>query len=549
MPSSRRTRVALLLYAFCSLYLLPVFPHFLSANELTRWAAVAGLVDRGSLDVAWATPLIGPPMDVARHGAHLYSNKAPGLTFLSVPAYLVARPFLGPPTTGNLRWSLTLMRIATVTLPGLLLGLLMARSTRDDSFAVVSLLFATPVFVFGTLYFSHVTAAALLYGAYLLALRAPAEPHPLGRAVLAGFLAGLAVVTEYPAALGVVILGAVLLFRPDRARRLAAYVVGGVPWAVALALYNRALFGSFVSISTANEAAANLAAQNAHGIFRVAWPTWLGLSTILTSPSRGLLFFSPVLVLGIVALVPRSRRAPDAWFRFLFVLLLVVAMAGYPMPSGGWGVSARYLILTLPFIVEAAHDRGIVPGFLSTSLLAFSVVLCVVPALTFPLAPDFFRFVHAGFSRPLLTAGFATPNLGSFVTPGLVSLLPVVLAAGVALAIGGAGSPRRTIAAAVVGVALAAGVVFAPVQDTPMERATRALFLDSYFRPEDRLGALARATSDPAERAQLEELRTLVPATRCVGPDDWPYGAAAMPVARPWNDGPDGRWRDPGPLP
>ena len=548
MPSRRRTRVVLLLYAFCSLYLLPVFPHFLSANELTRWAAVAGLVERGSLDVAWATPLIGPPMDVARHGAHLYPNKAPGLTFLSLPAYLVARPFLGPPSTGNLRWSLTVMRLVTVTLPGLLLGLLLARSTGDDSFAVVSLLFATPVFVFGTLYFSHVTAAALLYGAYLLALRGRAGPQALGRTAMAGFLAGLAVVTEYPAALGAVILGGLLLSFPDRVRRFGAYVAGGVPWGIALALYNRALFGSYLSLSTANEAAANLAAQNAHGIFRVVWPTWLGLSTILTSPSRGLLFFSPVLALGFVALVPRTRRAPDAWFRFLFVLLLVLAMAGYPMPSGGWGVSSRYLILTLPFIVEAAHDRGVVPGFLSTLLLAFSVVLCVVPALTFPLAPEFFRFVHAGFSRPLLAAGFATPNLGSFVTPGLASLLPVVLAAAVAFAIGGAGSPRRTIAGALVGVALGAGVVFAPVQGTPIERATRALFLDSYFRPEDRLGALARATPDPAERAQLEELRTLVPATRRVGPDDWPYGPTATP-ARPSNSGPERRRRDPGPSP
>jgi hypothetical protein len=533
MTSSRRTRVTLLLYAFCSLYLLPVFPHFLSANELTRWAAVAGFVDRGSFDVAWATPLIGPPMDVARHGAHLYSNKAPGLTFLSIPAYLAARPFLGPPTTGNLRWSLTVMRVATVTLPGLLLGLLMARSTRDDSFAVVSLLFATPVFVFGTVYFSHVTATALLYGAYLLALRGPSGPHTLGRVALAGFLAGLAVVTEYPAALGVVILGAVLLFGRDRGKRLAAYGAGGLPWAVGLALYNRAMFGSLVSISTANEAAANLAAQASHGIFGVVWPTLSGLSTILTSPSRGLLFFSPVLVLGVVALVPRSVRAPDAWFRFLFVVLLVVAMGGYPMNHGGWGVSARYLILTLPFIVEAAHDRGVVPGFLSTLLLAFSVVLCVVPALTFPLVPELFRFVHAGFSRPLLEAGFATPNLGWFVTPGLASLLPVALAAGAALAIGGAGAPRRTFAAALVGVALAAGVVFAPVQDTPVERATRALFLDSYFRPADRLGALARATSNPTERAELEELRTLVPGTRRVGPDDWPYGAAARPATRP----------------
>ncbi|MDD5564366.1 MAG: hypothetical protein PHQ91_11690, partial [Thermoanaerobaculaceae bacterium] len=244
MSSRRRTRVAVILYALCSLYLLPVFPHFLSANELTRWAGVAGLVERGSLDVTWATPLIGPPMDVARHGANLYPNKAPGLTFLSVPAYLAVRPFLGPPSSGNLRWSLTAMRIATVTLPGVLLGLLLARSTGNDSFAVVSLLFATPVFVFGTLYFSHVTAAAFLYGAYLLALRTSAGPHALARTALAGFLGGLAVVTEYPAALGVVIIGGLLLAFPDRVKRLGAFVAGGAPLAAALALYDRALFGS-----------------------------------------------------------------------------------------------------------------------------------------------------------------------------------------------------------------------------------------------------------------------------------------------------------------
>ncbi len=64
-----------------------------------------------------------------------------------------------------------------------------------------------------------------------------AGPHALARTALAGFLGGLAVVTEYPAALGVVILGGLLLClsRPSEAARCLRRwrsAVGGRPGAV-----------------------------------------------------------------------------------------------------------------------------------------------------------------------------------------------------------------------------------------------------------------------------------------------------------------------------
>jgi hypothetical protein len=512
-----------LLYAFCMLYLIPVFPHFLSANELTRWASVAGVAEHGSFEVSWAESVIGPPMDVSQYAGKQYSNKAPALTFLSVPAYLAARLVLGPPTTHNLRWSLYAVRSLTVTFAAVALGLLMARSTGNDPFSVATLLFATPVFLYGALYFSHVLAAACLFAAYLLVLRDPPAQPGLPRHCLAGAMAGLATMADYTVILGVAAMAGALLLLPGRWKRVAWFTVGGVPAAVVLAVYNWALFGSPFALSVAREAAVNLASERSIGVFGITWPTVSRLAAVLGSPSRGLLFYSPILVFGLVALLPRPRRSAAGWFRLVFVACLVLAMAGYQSSHGGWGMGSRYLIPALPFLVEAAYDRGARSGWLTSGCLAFSLVLSVTPLLAFPFAPEFIPFPHASFTRPFLAAGFVTPNWGYPLAPGIVSLLPVVVAAAAALVLASAGLTRRAALGALGGLVLAAGVVLAPVADTPTVAAIRALVLDTSFRPEDRVGAMAARAGDPGARAQLEGLRATVQPTRSVGPDDWPY--------------------------
>ena len=56
------------IYFGIAVYLLPMFPHGGSANELTRWATAASIVEKGSFDIAWTEPLIGPNVDTARVG-------------------------------------------------------------------------------------------------------------------------------------------------------------------------------------------------------------------------------------------------------------------------------------------------------------------------------------------------------------------------------------------------------------------------------------------------------------------------------------------------
>jgi len=385
---------------------------------------------------------------------------------------------------------------------------------------------APATLVYGALLFSHVTVAALLVAAFeLLVPRSPRVPG-LRAPLLAGALCGLATLTEYPAGLATAVLGLGVLAGPARWRKLAAFVAGGLPFAAGLAVYNRALFNSALSLSSANEAYADTATLASRGLFGITGPTVESVFTLLASPSRGLFFFSPVLVFGLVALWPRGDGPgrTRALVRLAVVGTLGLAMLAYPANAGGWCVGARYLVAIVPFLVLAAAERGVRPGATFAASLAFSAVLCVLPLLTFPFAPREFTFVHATLVRPFLAASFATPNLGSWVTPGLVSLLPVVVAAVAAVALALLGGGRRALAGAMGGALLATGIVLAPVHDTVAMQAFRALLLDTHFHPAGRLQRLAAESADRQLRAQLVELAELCDGTRQLAPDDWPYG-------------------------
>jgi hypothetical protein len=71
------------------------------------------------------------------------------------------------------------------------------------------------------------------------------------------------------------------------------------------------------------------------------------LGRLLVSPGRGLVWYSPIAVLGIIFLI-RSRRHPVAQLSGAVTLGIVV---GYVIqPTGGWDWGDRYLAPTLPLI-------------------------------------------------------------------------------------------------------------------------------------------------------------------------------------------------------
>jgi hypothetical protein len=521
----RRARTLLVLYGVLAFLVIPVFPHFLSPNEFARWATAASLAERGTPEISAVRPLLGPSFeDVAAVDGRLYSNKAPGLAFVALPGYLLARPLAGPPSREAMRVGLDAMRLAGATLPVLLLAVVVARSAgrlgadRERIPAVVfALLFATPLFAYGLLLFSHALVAAALFGAWA-ALFTPAAPRSAARRDAgAGALLGLAVFAEYPAAVPAAVLAVAAAWGrgPGRVARIAS---GAVPFALALLVYNRLCFGGFLELSSAHEAAGSFRSLAAMGLFGIGLPSPAAFGRLLLDPSKGLLLFSPFLVLGLRAL-PASVRClgrPATAALALVPLSMLLLFAGYPNWHGGFTVGPRYLVAALPFLVFPLAFRG--GGRLEAALLGASTGAVALTALVFPFVPGGFSLPWGSFAAPLLSRGLVAPNLLHLGSGGVAALAAPFAAVGAAA---GIVFGRRLLIPAAIGAALWVGAGVALASFAPpgsRERLVRAYVTDVYFGRRGTLEREIEATGAPQPRLlarrDLEET---------AGPTAWPF--------------------------
>jgi lipid-A-disaccharide synthase-like uncharacterized protein len=514
----RRTWWIISLYAALALLVIPVFPHFPSANEFSRWALSAAIVERGSFEVSPEISLLGDRIiDVAMRDGHLYSNKAPGGSLAAVPAYLLARTLVGPPNRDNLRETVTATRLCICTLP--LLGLciwfaLHARRAGIDpqriAFAIAVLLFGTPLCAYGLLLFSHVLTAAALFGAWLL-LFGDSRLRESRRELAAGFLVGLAAISEYPTAVpGAVLVACALRHRGIKGGlRIAA---GALPMLVALAMYNHTVFGSAFALSSSFERSAEYNQLSRAGLWGIHVPSLSTAVHLLLDPSKGLFVFSPVLVLALLAIrTARRRLAPAAfWALTLAPLSLFLVYAGYPNWHGGWTVGARYLVPAVPFLAYLIlMDR---PRRVDPFLLGASAAAIALTTLVFPFVPEGYAFPWASFAAPLLSKGLVAPNLLHFVSRTAAIAVPFALV-GAALFL--AAEPRRALHTAAGIVVWTLAGFFCVATWFPLGDGSRWYVENVYF---ERLDVLHHANPqlDPHVLLQMQ-LDRLLP------PSSWPF--------------------------
>ena len=507
-PAARVPRPASLiiiaLYATLAFLVFPVYPHFPSPNELTRWALVASVVEYGTIEVSRVAPILGPQFeDLAVVDGHEYSNKAPGLALLAAPGYLLVRPFIGPPSPDNLRPALTAMRWFGATIPLLLLALIMARAAEEQrgngEVAAVVLLFATPLFAYGLLLFSHVVTGAALFGAWwlLFVRRTGAQPVPAGRAesppyVLAGALIGIAVASEYP----MIVPAAILVIAAWR--RLPAIALGGAPFAIFLGIYHKLAFGSPFALPIGHDTNPGFLALSHHGLYGLGTPSVEIVLRTLFDPARGLLLFSPILILCVFG---RPKLPRVALATLILVPISIVAIySGYPNWYGGWNIGPRYVLSAIPFLVfpiAFVEERWFV-----SLLIGMSAATVVPLTLTFPFPDRGIAFPWATLAWPLLGHGLVAPNLLHLVWRPLAIVVPfaIVIAA-----------LRRRAAGALVTIAITAIVI----QPTMTDRLRVAYIEEVFFERRD---AMAEAVPNvpPAAAARARRDLTLPPST-------WPF--------------------------
>jgi hypothetical protein len=328
--------------------------------------------------------------DRALFDGRTYSDKAPGMSYLAVPAFEieravgVARAPTQWKTEGDL--SLWLMRVLTSGVLFLVAVFVVGRlgerlvagtgAATAATFGVATL--AAPL---APTLFEHDAAAACAIGAFAF-LWLGGRRSALA---LAGLCAGTAVLFQYATGLIAVALGVYCAWR--HGRRVGWYILGVVPPALALGAYNWLAFGSPFHLSYRYVANRYTERQH-HGLFGIGVPTLDGLREVLVG-SRGLLVFSPVVLAAAVGLVAWWRRGErhEALLAGTVVVLFVLLDAGYFLPYGGGTPGPRFLAPALPFLALGLPFVIARFSWPTLALALASAVLTTVDAVTWGVRP------------------------------------------------------------------------------------------------------------------------------------------------------------------
>jgi hypothetical protein len=321
--------------------------------------ALAGPQDRTRYEltrhlVLQRTLTVEPSLfDRAVYRGRSYSDKAPGMSFLAVPAYTLERAagIAKPPrdwsSEGDLSlWLLRVLSSGVMFLAAVVLVGRLAERLVAGAGAATAAIFgvATMAAPLAPTFFEHDAAAACAIAAFAaLSFR-----RGRGALLLSGLLAGSAVLFQYAA--GLVALALAIYVVARHGRRVGWFLLGGVPPAIALGAYDWVAFGSPLHLSY-RYVANPFAEQQHHGFFGIGLPTLDGLRQVLVGP-RGLLVFSPVVLAAVVGLVLLWRRGDraQALVAAALSLVFVLVAAGYFLPYGGQSPGPRFVGPALPFL-------------------------------------------------------------------------------------------------------------------------------------------------------------------------------------------------------
>jgi len=402
--------------------------------------------------------------DKALHHGHYYSDKAPGTVALALPAFAAMyglQRWMGATTSDRSCWQVcswaacAFAQALPAALGGVLLLAWLERHVprRAARFTVLGLWLGSLPLPYSTLLFSHAQVIGLvsiaiwalgLFGGFqgiggkTAPRRATArEPSagardtgcqsgaviPAWRVLLAGFCLGLALASEYTAGLVVVGLGAAAR-GCGRARPAITLLAGALPPLLLIPAYSWITLGTPFELPYSHQATFG---EMRDGLYAIRWPDPGTLLRLLFGPARGLVFWTPCLLLAVAGWWWIGRCRPGwLWLTYGLPLLQVVVISGRTWDwQAGYTVSARYLAPILPLLaLPCALGLQRWPR-LGASLVIVSMGLAGLATVT-DACPTY-RIANplTGLHLPRLLAGEFSPNLAT----ALLGLPPAVGAA------------------------------------------------------------------------------------------------------------------------
>lgn len=456
-------------------------------NGFSRFDLVRALVEDGTTRI---DRFHENTADKSTFRGHTYSDKAPGTSFLALPAYAayfarlegkMGRAAARNPDEPMFFRGLYLCSFAAVALPSavalaffFLLALELAGDRNRALFGTAALGLGSTAFPYSTILFGHQLCGSLLFLSFALLARerwrgragapamppaadarvtgpsAPGEPSArlgwrLWPVLLSGLAAGYAVMTEFPAAVPAALIGLYLLRGRPGARAILVFVTGVMLPLILLAIYNSASFGNPLELGYSHVEKPQFAAGMSQGFMGLTYPKPSVLVEILFGQFRGLLPLSPVLVLfvpGITRMWKRSELRREVVLCVAIVGTYLLLNASYYQWDGGWSLGPRHTVPMLAFlalpVVFAFQKPLMIPGLV---LLCISVGnMLIAAALGVGVREEhasmLFDFLYPNFQAGKLQTVGSNTNLGMALGLfGRQSLLPLLLLWGASAAL------------------------------------------------------------------------------------------------------------------
>ncbi|MBU0665934.1 MAG: hypothetical protein KKC26_01095 [Nanoarchaeota archaeon] len=367
------------------------FSMFINWNENSRIDLTLAIIDEGTLSIDSFYKNTG---DRAYFEKHYYSDKTPGMSFLTMPIYVVYKFFFGTPVLHhNLfnigvslswLWLVFLFITFTSSLFGALSVILVYKSLKfftkkelHKNVIVIVYGLGTLVFVYSRLFLSHVTGTFFIFLSFYLILQ---MKHESGwtkkKCFLAGLVGGLAVVVEYPVVMVLFCL-IVFMFFLKKWKQTIIFIAGSILSLMLLFFYSHSITGSpFVSLysfvddnllenyqiddSGTNSDYSSENLSNFIFSAKLATKTMFffhkeKLSKILRLlflPYRGLFFYYPILLFSLFGLFFMFKKFKyESLFIVFIFLLFILFNSSLDTWWGGASFGPRHLTLLMPFLM------------------------------------------------------------------------------------------------------------------------------------------------------------------------------------------------------
>jgi hypothetical protein len=370
---------------FLGFYLLTSRGTIGEADGIVNFLTIRAIVEEKSLAVS--CQIIEEFVSLGRHNL-CYSKYDIGLPLTALPLYLLANMITGTaaPANPDLISPHKLMvgmtnQISTAVTCALvyLLGLHFSGSKRVSVELAFLFGVATMAWPYAATFFSQpVSGMLLLLAAVLLIIPdTPKSSHLLA----AGLASGWACLVRLDTLPLVGLIGLYALYKCKKNQSwrfaLGRLAVFALPILLSLLLYLFSNWWRFGNISQS-------------GYEGEGWstPFLAGLYGLTLSPAKGIIFYSPLIILatfGLIRLGQRGFSAEVTLILALFITQLLIYSAWWAW-EGGWVWGPRFLVPTLPFMImgllpwlECPSPRCRIPLLL---ILTFSFFIQIIGATT-----------------------------------------------------------------------------------------------------------------------------------------------------------------------